>query len=151
MGTRVGRNTAAPCITSGSRDTASSIRQWSRAHFCLAYDRLDTIPGDFKLIRNFGNAYAKIEVIQNRLDGHSCSTKNRSATLHARLSLYKRAFRPVNVFGQSHVCTLLPIASSLFTNRPWVVPGRRLRLFPGPPGSSISSPIHVQILTVFVA
>ena len=44
---------------------------------------LDTIRGNVKLLRNFGDAHSVIEVIHHRVDGHPRTTPHGNAALYA--------------------------------------------------------------------
>jgi hypothetical protein len=53
-------------------------------------NRFDTIPLNLELFHDFGDAYAIIEIIDNRVDRHPRAQQHRSATLHSGLNLDER-------------------------------------------------------------
>jgi len=66
----------------------------------VGQDCLDAILRDFKLLRDFSDADAIIEVIDNRADWHPGAPQHRSAALHIRIDFYERALRPVDLIRQ---------------------------------------------------
>jgi len=101
--------------TSSEADTLVYCGRQARACFSnrvrkavtlgVSQDRLDSLGRDFKLFGDFGGADAIIEVFNDGVDRHPCTTQNRGAALHSRLHLDKRAVGPVN-FLQGRHCNL---------------------------------------------
>ena len=70
----------------------------------VSQNRLDSFGRDFKLFCDFSDADAIIEVIDNGVDRHPCTTQHRGAALHSRLHLDEWAVRPVN-FSMAAIAT----------------------------------------------
>ena len=60
-------------------------------------DRLDAILRNFKLLRDFGDADAIIEVVDDRPDRQPGATQYGSAALDVRIDLNQSALRPINL------------------------------------------------------
>src|ERR1035441_10034448 len=54
--------------------------------FGVPQNRLNPVRRDFKLLHDLGDAHAIVEVIDNRLHGHSGATQHRRSALHSRLN-----------------------------------------------------------------
>ena len=72
---------AAPAVTAG-----------------VSQDRFDTIRRNLKLLFDFGDAQAIVEVIDNRVGRHPRAEEHRSAALDSELDFDERTFRPVDSF-----------------------------------------------------
>src|SRR6266700_416087 len=68
----------------------------------VGQNRLNMIRRNVKLFRDFRDAHAIVEVIDNRVDRHPRAEQHRSAALHSGLDLDERVGRPVDFFFRSH-------------------------------------------------
>src|ERR1022692_1933641 len=70
-------------------------------------NRLNTILGQLELLRDFGHAYAVVEVIDNRVDWHSRAAQHGRAAQHARVDFNQGAQWPVDCLFRGHAETSL--------------------------------------------
>jgi len=65
-------------------------------------DFLDTFRRHFKLFRDFGDAHAIVEVVDDRTYRQPRTAQHRSTAVHSRFDFDERTFRPVDLFLCGH-------------------------------------------------
>jgi hypothetical protein len=78
------------------RDVSNTMR--NALTLGVGQNRIDTIRRNLKLLYDFGDAHAIVEIIDNRVDRHPRAAQHRSTALHSGLDFDERTFRPVDFF-----------------------------------------------------